>query len=91
MEFAIDLATNYGRDARITDLLKRVRVIVMPLTNADGFNNSRSAPINPDPEEGTGTVWTLTGLAPTPGRVPTAARTATTRSLPSCRASSSSA
>jgi hypothetical protein len=39
----------------------------MPLTNADGFNNSRSAPINPDPEQGIGPVWSATGLAPAPG------------------------
>ncbi|MGH8970632.1 MAG: M14 family metallopeptidase, partial [Actinomycetes bacterium] len=40
MEFAYDLVKNHGRDARITDLLKKARVIVVPVVNADGFNQS---------------------------------------------------
>jgi hypothetical protein len=64
MEFATDLVNGYGSDARITDLLKKVRVVVMPLTNSDGYNVSRNAP-NPDPDEeqGIGTVYsTGTGV-----------------------------
>ncbi len=40
MEFAYDLVKHHGQDARITDLLKRARVIVVPVVNADGFNQS---------------------------------------------------
>jgi len=40
MEFAYDLVKNHGSDARITDLLKKVRVVVVPVVNADGFNQS---------------------------------------------------
>ena len=43
MEFAIDAATRYGKDARITSLLERVRVIALPVMNPDGFNVSRTA------------------------------------------------
>jgi hypothetical protein len=42
MEFAIDLAQSYGRNARITRLLDRVRVVVVPVVNADGFDMSRT-------------------------------------------------
>ena len=41
MEFALDLARNYGTDPRITALLDRVRVIVLPVANPDGFLMSR--------------------------------------------------
>jgi murein tripeptide amidase MpaA len=43
MEFATDLAKGYGKDPRITSLLDRVRVVVLPLINPDGFNVSRTA------------------------------------------------
>ncbi|WP_206051666.1 M14 family zinc carboxypeptidase [Nocardioides ferulae] len=42
MEFAIDLADNYGRDPRITRLLRRARVVVVPVVNVDGFHLSRT-------------------------------------------------
>ena len=42
MEFATDLAKNFGRDERITALLKQARVIVVPVVNVDGFNLSRT-------------------------------------------------
>ena len=41
MEFALDLAAGYGRDPRITSLLDRERVIVVPIVNPDGFQVSR--------------------------------------------------
>jgi hypothetical protein len=44
MEFATDLAKGFGSDARITSLLEKVRVIVVPVVNPDGFDVSRSAP-----------------------------------------------
>ena len=43
MEFAHDLVDGLRRkDARITSLLKRARVVVVPLVNPDGYNASRS-------------------------------------------------
>ncbi len=41
--FAHHLVENYGKDPRITDLLHRVRVIVVPIVNVDGFNYSRES------------------------------------------------
>jgi murein tripeptide amidase MpaA len=42
LEFAIDLVNGYRNgDARITDLLKRTRVLVVPVVNPDGFEQSR--------------------------------------------------
>jgi hypothetical protein len=42
MEFAVDLVSNYGSDARITDLVDRSRVVVVPVVNVDGFDMSRT-------------------------------------------------
>ncbi|CAB4756230.1 unannotated protein [freshwater metagenome] len=42
MEFAVDLAKNYGKDRRITRLLDRARVVVVPVVNVDGFDLSRT-------------------------------------------------
>lgn len=41
MEFAVDLVEAYGKDPRITGLLERARVIVVPVVNPDGFDQSR--------------------------------------------------
>jgi hypothetical protein len=42
MEFAFDLARGYFRgDARITGLLRQARVLVVPVVNPDGFDQSR--------------------------------------------------
>ena len=46
IEFAFDLAMNYGRSARITSLVDRVRTVVVPIVNPDGFNLSREAPVD---------------------------------------------
>jgi hypothetical protein len=43
MEFAWMLAKGYGSDARITNLLKTERIVVVPIINADGFVSSRKA------------------------------------------------
>ena len=43
MEFAVDLAKSYGKDARITRLLDKARVVVVPVVNVDGFNLSRTS------------------------------------------------
>ncbi len=42
MEFAIDLVRGYGRSERITNLLDRARVVVVPVVNVDGFDLSRT-------------------------------------------------
>ena len=47
MEFAIMLAKGYGSNARITSLLERARVVVVPLINPDGFVSSRGFPADP--------------------------------------------
>jgi hypothetical protein len=41
IEFAFDLVKNYGPRGRITDLLKKARVLVVPVVNVDGFEQSR--------------------------------------------------
>ena len=41
MEFAWLLAKGYGSDAQITSLLKKERVVIVPVINADGFVASR--------------------------------------------------
>lgn len=41
--FAFDLLQSFGKDARVTELLKKVRVVVVPIVNADGFVHSREA------------------------------------------------
>jgi hypothetical protein len=49
MELALDLVGGYGRDARITSLLDRERVFVIPVVNADGFQVSRED-VRSDPQ-----------------------------------------
>ncbi|MDQ3742099.1 MAG: M14 family metallopeptidase, partial [Actinomycetota bacterium] len=46
MEFANELVNGYGKDERVTRLMKRVRVIFIPVVNPDGFNISREAPVD---------------------------------------------
>ena len=43
MEFAHDLVNSFGTDARITDLLTRGRAIIVPVSNPDGFDASRTS------------------------------------------------
>ena len=43
MEFAHDLVNSYGTDPRITDLLNRGRAIIVPVSNPDGFDASRTS------------------------------------------------
>jgi murein tripeptide amidase MpaA len=40
IEFAHDLVNGFGTDPRITDLLERARVVVVPVVNPDGFEKS---------------------------------------------------
>lgn len=39
--FGYDLLQNYGKQARITSLLKKIRVVIVPIANPDGFMHSR--------------------------------------------------
>ncbi|HVM27744.1 MAG TPA: M14 family zinc carboxypeptidase [Mycobacteriales bacterium] len=41
MEFATDLVRSFGSDERITSLLSRGRIIIVPVSNPDGFHASR--------------------------------------------------
>ena len=51
LEWAYDLLTNYGKQARTTRLVKATRNIVIPVVNPDGFNISREAPDFPPETE----------------------------------------
>ena len=42
MEFAVDLVKSFGKNDRITGLLKKSRVLVVPVVNVDGFELSRT-------------------------------------------------
>jgi hypothetical protein len=57
MEFAWMLAKGYGTDPEITDLLRKQRVVIVPIINPDGFFASRAAASDgmfPDPADTTG-------------------------------------
>jgi hypothetical protein len=43
MEWAYDLLSGYGHDSRTTGLMQKVRNIVIPIVNPDGFSVSREA------------------------------------------------
>ena len=43
MEFAYDLLTNQGSDARARGIVEKTRTIIVPVVNVDGFQISRSA------------------------------------------------
>ena len=70
MEFAVDLVNSFGKDQRITGLLKKARVLVVPVVNVDGFDLSRTdgALIDFRESDNGGTV-TILG---TPGNAPSA-------------------
>ena len=42
IEFAFDLVESFGVGSRVTELLRKVRVIVVPVLNVDGFEQSRT-------------------------------------------------
>ena len=43
MEFGYDLINSFGHNARITALLRKTRLIILPVANPDGFSVSRQA------------------------------------------------
>ncbi|CCG04509.1 M14 family zinc carboxypeptidase [Blastococcus saxobsidens] len=67
MEFAVDLVENYGNDPRITDLVNRSRVVVVPVVNVDGFELSRTdgglVDLREVDQGGTGTILGTPGNA----------------------------
>jgi hypothetical protein len=53
VEMGIYLTTNFGSDARVTALLKKVRIVIVPVINVDGYIASRgAAPIDPADNSG---------------------------------------
>lgn len=69
MEFAFDLTAGHGRDERITRLLDRVRVLVVPIVNVDGFvRNTRRTATNVDMNRNYGFGWSPS--EPYPGSGP---------------------
>ncbi|MGP3979997.1 M14 family zinc carboxypeptidase [Streptomyces sp. KR80] len=67
IEFAFDLVKNYGADERITDLLKKARVLVVPVVNVDGFeksvNDGHLIDLRPVDDGGTGSIFATPGNA----------------------------
>ncbi|MEA2375420.1 MAG: carboxypeptidase, partial [Thermoleophilaceae bacterium] len=43
VEFALYLTHNFGRNKRVTNLLRRVRLVITPVINVDGYTVSRGA------------------------------------------------
>jgi hypothetical protein len=57
MEFAWELVKGHGGDAEISDLLRRERIVIVPVSNPDGFFASRMTAEDgmfPDPADSTG-------------------------------------
>jgi hypothetical protein len=60
VEFGIYLTNGFGNDARITALLKNVRIVIVPQINIDGYLVSRAAV---DPADNSGDPQGLLSLA----------------------------
>ncbi|MBT2675853.1 carboxypeptidase [Streptomyces sp. ISL-14] len=67
IEFAFDLVRGYGNDDRITSLLKKARVLVVPVVNVDGFeksfNDGQLVDLRGIDEGGTGSILATPGNA----------------------------
>ncbi|MBC9727582.1 carboxypeptidase [Streptomyces sp. TRM68367] len=67
IEFAHDLVKHYGTDDRITALLKKARVLVVPVVNVDGFeksvNDGQLIDLRGVDEGGTGSILATPGNA----------------------------
>jgi Zinc carboxypeptidase len=59
VEFGLYLTSNYGKDARVTALLKKVRIFIVPVINVDGYIVSRGAV---DPADTSGDPGALLSL-----------------------------
>ena len=64
MTFAHYLVEKYGKDPKVTSLLRKARVILVPVVNVDGFNFSREAPTStlPETRESPETPLAIAGL-----------------------------
>ena len=58
--FGFDLLESYGREDRITDLLSKIRVVIVPVMNPDGFVTSREALYATTPAD-QDIPWAITG------------------------------
>jgi murein tripeptide amidase MpaA len=58
-EFGIYITNNFGSDARVTALLKKVRIVIVPVINVDGYLASRGAV---DPADNSGDPQQLISL-----------------------------
>jgi carboxypeptidase T len=56
MEFALDAVAGHGSDPRITAMLDKVRLFVLPVTNPDGFVVSRGAGPSPGDDDPNATL-----------------------------------
>jgi hypothetical protein len=43
-EFALYITSKFGKDARVTNLLNKVRIVITPVINVDGYLVSRESP-----------------------------------------------
>ena len=66
MEFAHDLVRGYEKDPRITDLLRRGRAVIVPVSNPDGYDASRTSGDVVD-LRGSGAPYNPVVLLATPG------------------------
>jgi hypothetical protein len=62
MMFAFDLLQSFGKDAKVTALLKKLRVVVVPLVNVDGFVHSREASPVYNPATNNNLAFEVAGL-----------------------------
>src|SRR4051812_10824703 len=63
LEFAYLLLQGNGHQARITDLLRRERIVIVPIVNPDGFVESREAAFDPADASGQSALQTVEGVA----------------------------
>jgi hypothetical protein len=75
MEFIWMLAKGYGNDDRITALMKRERIVVVPVINADGYVDSRGSLDPVDQLYGLGVNPNLANPEGEPGDLPTDCQT----------------
>jgi hypothetical protein len=59
VEFGLYITKNFGSDARVTALLKKVRIVIVPVLNVDGYLASRGAV---DPADNSGDPQSLISL-----------------------------
>lgn len=75
MFYAYRLVEGFGKNPKITSLLKKLRVFVVPVVNVDGFNYSREAVVDGHELVGNAAYWrknrrSFTGItAPAPVQV----------------------